>query len=67
MTSAAFWTKLSKKDDIVKEVRKYKKKKRFGESVNERAPAAQSAVIERKMLQYGGTYLETDTKSMKAS
>ena len=55
------------KDGTEKAVRKFKKKKRFGKSVNDRSPAYQCTAIRQKLEQYGGIYLDTDTRSMKAS
>ena len=56
-----------RKDGTEITVYRYKKKKRFGKSIGDRAPAAQLAVIQRKMAQYGGLYFEADTKSFRAS
>ena len=58
---------VKQKDGTIKEVKKFKRKKRFGRSVNDRAPAGQLSAIRRKMEQYGGLYLETDTRKVKAS
>ena len=55
------------KDGTTKEIRKFKKKKRFGKSILDRAPALQCRAIENKMIQYGGKYIETKTRHMRAS
>lgn len=55
------------KDGTMKQVYKYRRKKRFGHSINRRAPAAFLKELERKALAAGGTYEEVDTKSFKAS
>lgn len=50
-----------------REVRKYKKKKRFGRSLNNRSPAFFLQILQRKCQLYGGTYKEIDTQEFKAS
>lgn len=55
------------KDGSVKEIRKYKKKKRFGKSLNSRAPALFLTILKRKCEQYGGSYMEVNTNTFKAS
>lgn len=55
------------KAGTVKTVRKYKKKKRFGRSVNRRAPALFLSELKRKAEASGGSYKEVKTKSFKAS
>lgn len=58
---------VTRKDGSTATVRKFRRKKRFGRSILDRAPSGQCAAIERKMKQYGRQYLETDTRTMKAS
>lgn len=58
---------IHKKDGTEILVRKFKKKKRFGKSISDRAPAAQLTIIQKKMEQYGGLYYEVDTKAFRAS
>ena len=60
-------TPIVQKDGSVKEVHKYKKKKRFGKSLNNRAPALFLAILKRKCEQYGGSYMEVNTATFKAS
>lgn len=60
-------TPVTQKDGSVKEVRKYKKKKRFGKSINSRAPALFLSILKRKCEQYGGSYMEVNTTTFKAS
>lgn len=60
-------TAVRQKDGTVKSIRKYKKKKRFGRSVNRRAPALFLRELKRKAGASGGSYDEVDTQSFKAS
>jgi len=60
-------TEIKCKDGTVKTVRKNKKRKRFGKSLNDRSPSLQQTIIKNKLAQYGGLYYEVDTKSFKAS
>ncbi len=55
------------KDGSVKQVHKYKKKKRFGKSLNNRAPASFIAALTRKAQLYGGNVYKVDTKEFRAS
>ena len=55
------------KDGKPKEIKKYKRKKRFGKSLGNRAPAELLEIIKRKIISAGGAYLEVDTKKFKAS
>ena len=48
-------------------IQKYKRKKRFGRSINRRAPARFLLELERKVESVGGVYAEVDTKEFKAS
>lgn len=60
-------TAVRQKDGTVKNIRKYKKKKRFGRSVNRRAPALFLRELKRKAEASGGSCNEVDTQSFKAS
>lgn len=55
------------KDGTTKRVHKYKRKKRFGKSLNSRAPAMFLSILEKKALALGGSFVKVDTKSYKAS
>ncbi|MGN0240544.1 MAG: hypothetical protein ACI4CS_02560 [Candidatus Weimeria sp.] len=55
------------KDGTVKQVHKYKRKKRFGKSLNNRAPALFLKVLEQKALTYGGSITKVATKDFCAS
>ena len=50
-----------------KTVYKYEKKKRFGHSIQERAPSMFLSLLKNKVEQYGGTFQFVDTKTFKAS
>ena len=58
---------VEQKDGTAKKVRKYKRKKRFGKSLNNRAPALFLSILEQKSTRHGGTFVKVDTKSYKAS
>lgn len=58
---------VTKSDGTTRFVRKYKKKKRFGRSLNRRAPALFLAELERKVVSAGGLFEEVKTASFKAS
>lgn len=58
---------IKQKDGSVKQVHKYKRKKRFGKSLNNRAPASFITILARKATLYGGDVYKVDTKSFKAS
>ena len=55
------------KSGEIKQIRKYKKKKRFGRSISRRAPALFLKELERKALAAGGLYAEVSTQTFKAS
>ena len=59
--------KIKHKDGSVKTVCKYKRKKRFGRSLNHRSPAMLLMILERKCNQYGGHLLKVDTMKFRAS
>lgn len=58
---------IHKKDGSTREVYKFKHKSRFGPSIGRRAPGSCSAMLEQKMLRYGGEVLEISLKQYKAS
>lgn len=58
---------IPQRDGSVKQVRKFKKKKRFGKSLNNRAPATFLSILEQKALFYGGSYEKVDTREFRAS
>lgn len=55
------------KDGSARQVYKYKRKKRFGRSLNNRAPARFIAILERKAALYGGCVYKVNTKEFRAS
>ena len=60
-------SEVKKKDGSVVMIRKFKKKKRFGRSINRRAPSLFLTELERKITTAGGTYEEVKTETFKAS
>ena len=50
-----------------KQIHKYKKKKRFGKSICNRAPAMLITIIKQKLESNGGILFKVDTKEFKAS
>ena len=54
------------KDGAVKAVHKFKRKKRFGKSLQCRSPGLFLEILERKCLQHGFQMLEADTEAFKA-
>ena len=60
-------TVIQSKDGQTKSIRKYKRKKRFGGSCRTRAPATAVVTLERKCLQYGGSFSLIDTRTVKPS
>ncbi len=60
-------SEVKKKDGSVVMVRKFKKKKRFGKSINRRAPSLFLTELERKITTTGGVYEEVKTETFKAS
>lgn len=55
------------KDGTVKQVHKYKRKKRFGKSLNNRAPALFIRQLEQKASAYDGSVTKIATKDFRAS
>ncbi|MGI6107299.1 MAG: hypothetical protein ACOX8B_05130 [Lachnospiraceae bacterium] len=58
---------ITSKDGTEKQTRKYKRKKRFGRSLNNRAPAEFITILSRKAEQYGGGVVKVHTKAFRAS
>ena len=58
---------IQKKDGTVIEVHKYKKKKRFGKSITNRAPSQLMNTIKKKLTSQGGFFYEVNTQKFKAS
>ena len=60
-------SEVKKKDGSVVQVQKFKKKKRFGKSLNRRAPSLFLSELKRKVIAMGGSYEEVKTETFKAS
>lgn len=60
-------TEIKQKDGGVKTVNKFCRKKRFGRSMNNRAPALLLTLLSEKAAAYGGGVYKVDTKKFKAS
>lgn len=60
-------SEVKNKDGTVKKVRKFKRKRRFGKSLQNRSPGLFLEILKRKCIQYGFMALETNTKTFKAS
>lgn len=60
-------SEVKQKDGSLKMVHKYKRKKRFGKSVNDRSPGLFQIRLKQKCVQYGLAYLETDKWKYRAS
>ena len=58
---------IHQKDGTTKQIHNYKRKKRFGRSLNNRAPAKFITILERKASLYGGGVYKVKTKEFKAS
>ena len=56
-------TEVKQKDGTVKVIQKYKRKRRFGRSINHRAPARFLLELKRKAEAVGGVYAEVDTSN----
>lgn len=55
------------KDGSIMMIQKYKRKKRFGKTLNNRAPSMLLKMLKEKAFRYKGIYIEVDTKEFKAS
>ena len=60
-------SEVKNKKGEVKKVKKFKKKKRFGKSLNDRAPSEFLTLLQEKCAQYGLPYIEIKTSEFKAS
>ncbi len=60
-------SEIKQKDGSIRKVHKYKRKKRFGRSMNNRAPASFISLLEQKAKLYGGGVFKVDTKKYRAS
>lgn len=58
---------ITKKDGTSIQIQKYKKKKRFGKSLQNRSPGLLNQILENKFKQYEGTVIEVESKTYKAS
>lgn len=60
-------SEIQKKDGSVQKVYKYKRRKRFGKSLNDRAPSSFLAILEQKAALYNIPVIEIKTAQYKAS
>lgn len=60
-------TDIVQKDGTVKTVNKFRRRKRFGRSMNRRSPSRFLSELKRKAESSGGTYAEVNTQTFKAS
>lgn len=60
-------SEIKNKDGTIKKVRKFKRKKRFGKSLQSRAPAQFLTLLETKCVYYEIPFVYIDTKEFKAS
>ena len=60
-------TTITDKNGTTKQVFKHKRRKRFGRSMNNRAPARFISILIKKATQYGCSVHKVDTKAFKAS
>lgn len=58
---------IKQKDGSAKRIHKYKRRKRFGKSITDRAPASFVTILEQKAKLYGGNVSKVSTKEYKAS
>lgn len=58
---------IRQKDGTTKQIHKYKRKKRFGKSLNNRAPAEFIEILTKKAELYGGAVYKVDAIKFKAS
>lgn len=58
---------VTKKDGTKQKIYMFERKKRFGHSIQCRAPSEFLTILQRKCKQYGGTYHEIDTVEFRAS
>lgn len=60
-------TDIVQKDGTVKAVNKFRRRKRFGRSINRRSPSRFLSELKRKVESSGGAYMEVNTQTFKAS
>ena len=60
-------SEVKQKDGSTKLIHKYKQTKRFGKSLNDRAPAKFLEILKRKAQLYGGDVININTREFKAS
>jgi FtsP/CotA-like multicopper oxidase with cupredoxin domain len=60
-------TEIPQKDGSTKTVYKYKRRKRFGRSMNDRSPSSFVAILKLKVAPLGGSVTTITTKDFKAS
>lgn len=60
-------SEVKQKDGTVKEVKKFKRKKRFGKSLNNRSPGLFMQMLRQKAEDYGGMVVTVNMKKFKAS
>ena len=58
---------IKQKDGSIKQIHKFKRKKRFGRSLNNRAPAKFLSILEQKVILYNGKLEKIETKAFRAS
>ncbi|MBD1382469.1 transposase [Metabacillus arenae] len=59
--------KRKKETEVSERTGQYKRKKRFGKTLGHRAPAMFLSILEKKVKQYGGTFIKINTQTFKAS
>ena len=60
-------SEIRKRDGTIRKVHKFKRKKRFGRSLNNRAPASFLMILKRKAAMLGVPVMEIQTRTYKAS
>ena len=58
---------VAKKDGTEQSIRKFKRKKRYGSSMNNRSPSRFLVLLEQKVKLYGGALYKVDTWNFRAS
>lgn len=60
-------TTIKNKSDETKQINKYKKRKRFGKSINRRSPGLFNKILENKIKALGGEFINVNINKYKAS
>lgn len=60
-------TSVIKKDNSIKLIHKFKRKKRYGKSINNRSPGYLNSQMEKRIKQYGGKVININLQNYKAS